>query len=212
MTTFTINEQNEIVAFATPEEAAASTSVPSETFSSESELADLAASWPGERLVTIWNSLAGVTPVKKFRDSKTAVSRIWARIQRLGESAEPKAEPPSKPKAERKAKGGAKGAKGAPAKAKSGRKAAPAKKAPKTAKAAKAAKPEAGTREGTKTAQLLVMLQRKSGATLSEIMDATGWQAHTVRGFMSGTMKGAGYEVESFKPEGGERTYRINSK
>ena len=56
------------------------------------------------------------------------------------------------------------------------------------------------------------MLQRKNGATLSEIMQKMGWQAHTVRGFMSGTMKGAGYEVESFKPQGGERTYRINSK
>ena len=36
-----------------------------------------------------------------------------------------------------------------------------------------------------------------------------GWQKHTVRGFMAGAMKKAGYAVESFKPEGGERTYRI---
>jgi hypothetical protein len=43
-------------------------------------------------------------------------------------------------------------------------------------------------------------------------MDKMGWQAHTVRGFMAGAMKKAGYEVESFKPEGGERTYRINTK
>ena len=54
------------------------------------------------------------------------------------------------------------------------------------------------------------MLQRKNGATLPEIMDKMGWQKHTVRGFMAGTMKKAGYTVESFKPEGGERTYRIN--
>jgi Protein of unknown function (DUF3489) len=38
-----------------------------------------------------------------------------------------------------------------------------------------------------------------------------GWQRHTVRGFMAGAMKKAGYAVESFKPEGGERTYRINA-
>jgi hypothetical protein len=56
------------------------------------------------------------------------------------------------------------------------------------------------------------MLQRKSGATLSEIMDKMGWQAHTVRGFMAGALKISGYQIESFKPEGGERTYRINSK
>ena len=54
------------------------------------------------------------------------------------------------------------------------------------------------------------MLQRKNGATLAEIMEKMGWQKHTVRGFMAGAMKKAGYIVESFKPEGGERTYRIN--
>ena len=42
------------------------------------------------------------------------------------------------------------------------------------------------------------------------LMDKMGWQKHTVRGFMAGAMKKAGYTVESFKPEGGERTYRIN--
>ena len=51
------------------------------------------------------------------------------------------------------------------------------------------------------------MLQRKNGATISEIMEKMGWQRHTVRGFMAGTMKKAGYEVESFKPEGGERAH-----
>ncbi len=55
------------------------------------------------------------------------------------------------------------------------------------------------------------MLQRKNGATLSEIMKTMSWQKHTVRGFKAvGAMKKAGYTVESFKPEGGERTYRIN--
>ena len=54
------------------------------------------------------------------------------------------------------------------------------------------------------------MLQRKNGATLSEIMDQMGWQKHTVRGFMAGAMKKAGYFVESFKSDKGERTYRIN--
>jgi hypothetical protein len=87
--------------------------------------------------------------------------------------------------------------------------ATPAKKEPKGKKAAKAQE-TAGPREGTKTAQVVGLLQRKNGATLSEIMDKMGWQKHTVRGFMAGTMKKAGYNVESFKPEGGERTYRIN--
>jgi hypothetical protein len=210
MTTFTINEQNEIVAFATAEEAA--TPAPSESFTSEQELAQVAASWPAERLVAIWNSLAGVTPVKKFKDGKAAVGKIWARIQRLGQSAAPKTEQPAKGKAERKAKGSAQAAQGAPAKGKSGKKATPAKKAAKGAKATKLAKPEAGApRAGSKTAQVVAMLQRNNGATLSAIMERMGWQKHTVRGFMAGAMKKAGYTVESFKPEGGERTYRINS-
>jgi site-specific recombinase XerD len=99
----------------------------------------------------------------------------------------------------------------APAKRKASKKATPAKKAPKAAKGTKPAKKkEAGPREGSKTAQVVAMLQRKSGATLAEIMEKMGWQRHTVRGFMAGAMKRAGYAVESFKPEGGERTYRIN--
>ena len=68
----------------------------------------------------------------------------------------------------------------------------------------------AGPREGSKTAQVVAMLQRKNGATLEEIMEQMGWQKHTVRGFMAGAMKKAGYTVESFKSEKGERSYRIN--
>ena len=89
------------------------------------------------------------------------------------------------------------------------KKATPAKKAPNAKKAAKADE-VAGPREGSKTAQVVAMLQRKNGATLAEIMEKMAWQKHTVRGFMAGAMRKAGYTVESFKPEGGERTYRIN--
>jgi hypothetical protein len=105
---------------------------------------------------------------------------------------------------------GTQGANVAPAPAESGEKATPAKNTPKAKKSAKA--PEAaGPREGSKTAHVVAMLQRNNGATLSEIMDKMGWQKHTVRGFMAGAMKKAGYAVQSFKSEGGERTYRINA-
>ena len=50
------------------------------------------------------------------------------------------------------------------------------------------------------------MMNRAKGATLAEIIEATGWQAHTVRGFVSN--KG-GETVESTKSAAGERTYRI---
>jgi predicted transcriptional regulator len=64
-------------------------------------------------------------------------------------------------------------------------------------------------RGGSKTGQVIEMLQRKNGATIEEIMKTMGWQRHTVRGFMAGAMKKAGFTVESFKPEGGERNYRL---
>ena len=218
MKTFTIDNENNISAFGTPEEAAAVTTTPFDSFASQQELAELAAAWPDERLVAIWNSLPGVTPAKKVKDRKTGIERIWKRIQRLGESAEPKADQSGEPKpepqaeqpqAEQEAEGGAQAATDAPAKAKAKKKAATAKAAPKGKKAAKA-QDTAGPREGSKTAQVVAMLQRKNGATLAEIIDKMGWQKHTVRGFMAGAMKKAGFTVESFKPEGGERTYRIN--
>jgi len=205
MTTFTIDSENNITAFASAEEAAAATTTPFDSFASQKELAELLAGWPAERLVALWNSLPGVEPVERFKSAKAAASRIWGRIQGLGEAAKPEAAP-AKPKASKKAKGGAQAAKGAPAKGKATK---TTKNAPKAKKAAKA-KESAGPREGSKKAQVVAMLQRKNGATLAEIMKTMGWQKHTVRGFMAGAMKKAGYAVESFKPDGGERTYRIN--
>jgi len=208
MTTFTIDSENNITAYGTPEEAAATTTTPFDTFASQKELAELAAGWPAERLVAIWNSLAGVVAVESFKSPKAAASRIWTRIQGLGEAAKPKAEP-EKPKAHKKAKGGPQAAKVAPAKSKSTKKTTSAKHPPKAKKATKADE-AAAPREGSKTAQVVAMLQRKNGATLPEIMYQMGWQKHTVRGFIAGAMKKAGYTVESFKSDKGDRTYRIN--
>ena len=64
---------------------------------------------------------------------------------------------------------------------KSTKKTTRAKKVAKTPK--KATKPKAeGPREGSKTALVVAMLQRKNGVTLAEIMDKMSWQKHTVRG------------------------------
>jgi hypothetical protein len=207
MTTFTIDKDNTITAFDSPEAPAAASTTPFDSFASQKELAELVAGWPEERLVATWNSLPGVTPVKTFKSPKTAVGRIWERIQSLGDAAKPEAEP-AKPRADKSAKAGARAAKGAPSKGKSGKKATAAKNAPKSKTPAKAE--ESGPREGSKTAQVVALLQRKNGATLTEIMEKMGWQRHTVRGFMAGAMKKAGYAVESFKSDKGDRTYRIN--
>ena len=52
-------------------------------------------------------------------------------------------------------------------------------------------------------------MKRAKGATLAEIMVATGWQAHTVRGFVSILGSKGGEMIESAKSEAGERTYHI---
>jgi hypothetical protein len=66
------------------------------------------------------------------------------------------------------------------------------------------------TREGTKQAQLIAMLKRPEGATIEQIVAATGWQPHTVRGAFAGALKKRlGLTVASEKVQGGERVYRI---
>lgn len=65
-------------------------------------------------------------------------------------------------------------------------------------------------RKETKGAAIVRLLGRKSGASIADLMDASGWQAHSVRGFLSGTLKKKhGLIVESEKAEGGIRRYRI---
>jgi hypothetical protein len=66
--------------------------------------------------------------------------------------------------------------------------------------------------QGSKTNQAIAMMKRPGGATLKQLMDTFGWQAHTVRGFVAGPLtKKLGLTVASTKPEGGERTYSIAS-
>ena len=92
MKNFTIeNETNNITVHASVKEAEALPN--SGRFGNEAALAKLAANWPAARLVETYNSLPGETPVKKFKDRATAVSRIWKAIQRLGEVAPVAGEP-----------------------------------------------------------------------------------------------------------------------
>ena len=111
-----------------------------------------------------------------------------------------------KPKAGKKARVGVQRAHVAPKKGKAAPKAKAAKKAPK------APKKGAGARDGSKASQVLELLKRPGGATLAELIKETGWQAHSVRGFLSGTVsKKLGLAVTSTKAEDGERTYSIKA-
>jgi hypothetical protein len=65
-------------------------------------------------------------------------------------------------------------------------------------------------REGSKKARILTLLKQPKGASLLEIMHATGWQAHSVRGFISGNLvKKMGLKVNSTRRSGGERSYQL---
>ena len=66
------------------------------------------------------------------------------------------------------------------------------------------------TRQNSKQATVITLLQRPEGATIHQICVATGWQKHTVRGTFAGTFKRRlGLHITSEKPEGGDRVYRI---
>ena len=66
------------------------------------------------------------------------------------------------------------------------------------------------TRENSKQATVVQMLKRPEGTTIAQICEATGWQAHTVRGTFAGAFKKKlGLTIESDKVQGGERVYRI---
>jgi Protein of unknown function (DUF3489) len=215
MAVFTIDAENNITALADtePAQAAAETSV--QIFASQKELAQLAADWPATRLVETWNGFASVVPfdhlkpVRRFTDRNIAVKRIWQAIQKLAPVTQTNTVAPQ-------------GADSAPSANASTNSTTPQPRRPKAAKKSKASavakgvKPKQrkpshkGAREGSKKAEILALIQRPKGATLAEIMKATGWQAHSVRGFVSGTLgKRMGLIVESARREDGQRVYRL---
>ena len=96
-----------------------------------------------------------------------------------------------------------------PGQGKAAKKATPAKKGTHGAPAGKRAK-AASARQESKTAAVLDLVKRPGGATLKALMKATGWQPHSVRGAISGTLKKKlGLVVTSEKMEGRGRVYRV---
>ncbi|MCC6363076.1 MAG: DUF3489 domain-containing protein [Bryobacterales bacterium] len=184
MPTFSIDTENNITAFAAAEQIPAG----QDGFASEKEFAKLSSGWPITRFVEVWNGFAGVVPfdtlkpVRKFTDRKTAIARIWRAIQTLTPAVAPQAAPAAPKKA----------------------------KATRQSKAKDDATGPKGAREGSKKAIVLELLRRPEGASLKNIADATQWQAHSIRGFISGALgKKMGLTIESIKTESGDRVYRI---
>jgi hypothetical protein len=129
-----------------------------------------------------------VTVVKKFADRKKAVARIRTELQKLGGPETPQ------------------DAHVAPEEAPAKKKASRAKKSRTEPTAAK------GPREGSKTETILGLLRQKGGSTLKALMEATAWQAHSVRGFISAVVtKKMAFTIESTRNEEGERTYSVKA-
>jgi hypothetical protein len=65
----------------------------------------------------------------------------------------------------------------------------------------------------TKQERVLTLLSQPEGASIEEMMQATDWQQHSVRGFLAGTVKRKlGFSLTSLKPKGGARRYRIETR
>jgi hypothetical protein len=200
MKTYTINSENNITVHgsrkAAHDFAAAAGHISSLiVFTGQDNIATLEG-MTGARLVEIYNSLTGVIPVKKFTSGAVASKRILAELAKLDVSVDATtADADLAPvetrnifrlqeQAAKKKAGGAK------------------KNATKGPKAAKTAG------DGTsKKDQVLAMIGRNNGATLDEIMTVTGWQRHTVRGFIAILGK-KGTKIESTRSEAGARTYK----
>ena len=84
------------------------------------------------------------------------------------------------------------------------------KKATSAKKTPAAKKPAGKASDRTnKKAEVIAMMKRAKGAALAEIMATTGWQRHTVRGFVSILGSKGGEKIDSSKNTVGERTYKI---
>jgi hypothetical protein len=181
MPTFSIDTENNITAFTAAEQ------VPEghDRFASEKEFAKLSAGWPITRFVEVWNGFAGVVPFSGLRPVKKFTDRktAVARIWRAVQALTPTAAPQAAPVAPKRAE---------------------------ATKKATAAEGAPTARPGSKKAIVLDMLKRPEGATLQEIMSATQWLPHSVRGFISGGLtKKMGLKIESFKSANGDRAYRL---
>lgn len=186
MQTYAISTDNNITAFATHEDALNHGVGSTEgVFASAKELAKLAAGWPISRLVEIWNSFAGEVPFDDLKPVKKFTDRKTA-VSRIWDALQRLEATVATPVPNV-----------APKKAKATKKATTQDAAP-------------AARAGSKKAIVIELLKRPHGATLADIMSATGWQPHSVRGFLSGALtKKMGLSVESTKRDTGERAYRI---
>ena len=113
------------------------------------------------------------------------------------------------PAAHKKSSRKQKGAKKAGVKRPASDRSADARRAAKTKRAGKS-RAKDRSRE-SKTVKILDLITRPQGATLPELIEATSWQAHSVRGFLSMAAKKQALKIESTRNESGQRHYRVKA-
>jgi hypothetical protein len=170
---------HETVAAAREAVAAAPDALPALVITSEAEL-DKSPLTLGQ-LVELWNNFAGVAPFDDLKPVKKFTDRKTA-VARIWRAIQRLAPAPTM------AAVGEPGGEGAPKRTRS--------------------TPQAAARPGSKTAVVVELLRRPEGATLQELVAATGWRPHTVRGFISGTLaKKMGHKITRRKRDDGAGVY-----
>jgi hypothetical protein len=178
---FTIDAENAITAL----DAAPAAQEGTLTFTSQKDLAKITAEWPMSRLAETWNGFAGVAPFGDLKPLKKFTDRntAIARIWNVIQKLAPAA--PTQP-------------------------AAVPSKTPRKASKRAAANDARPAREGTAKAKVIQLMSRKGGASMDEIVEATGWQRHTVRGFVSTMNSKGGLSITSSRRESDKaRVYEV---
>src|SRR3954470_8397872 len=85
----------------------------------------------------------------------------------------------------------------------------PKRRSKKDAQKSKAAQAEQGEPRGSKRAQIIALMQRKTGATLDEMVEATGWLPHTTRAALTG-LRHKAFDITKSKEKGNKTVYRLS--
>jgi hypothetical protein len=196
--------------------------VPGEGFDPEAKMAfrtleeftTATASWQAPAFTAIWNGFAGVPPfgdlrpVKKFENATIARKRIFVAIEKGFGPDHCATTPTAATIMPEEAMGTTTKKKGNKAKAKPTKAAAAAATtSAKTATATASAKTTTASTTSRKDT-VMGLIGRKKGATIGELMEATGWQKHSVRGFIATLHTKHGVDVQSSKNAAGERVYQ----
>lgn len=180
------------------------------TFESAKELREIADArgWSKAAVTGLYNQTIErhglkLQPQKAFKNRMYGLAKVWDAIQALTGAEVPERPVEEEKTVEKKVKEVKQPKPKAEKKAKSAKKVKPAKAAKKSAK-----KKKIEPKDGSNLSTLVTMINRKSGASIAELMEKTGWTSeHTVRGRIS-ILKSSGVKIKSTRDKSRGRVYR----